>query len=1681
MNPIVRRILKILGWITVSIISLLILVLILIQIPGVQNFAKDKIVAYLQDKLKTKVVIGKLSIAFPKQIVLKDVYFEDQRKDTLLAGKELRVDIALLKLLSNEVNVDYLELNGIRANIYRVQSDTAFNFEYIVKAFASEQKKEPTPTDTTSTMKFHLNRIVLKNILTTFKDDETGNDVYFYLGNFETRIKDFDPGRQIYNVPRIAVSNIIARIYQYKPIIQNKAQPEPTEDTTAVATVYPTLGVDEIAFRNISFNYKNDISALLADLRIGELIAHPQNINLQSLLIQLKDVQLRNTTTKIVLGKTQQAQQVKDTVATKTKEQLSNPWKVQIAKVDFSNDALSYDDDNKPKAPSGMDFSHLNIQGFTFNADNLTFTPTEYSGNINQLAFNEQSGFSIRKFQTKFLYNDQQASLENLLLQTNNSSIQDKIAISYPSMESLTKNPGAIYVDANLANTSIAVKDILAFMPGFKRNMKGHEQSIIKINAVAKGYVRDLSIPNFEMSGFGKTYVKVSGNIKGLPDTKRTYYDVKITKLASTKNDILNFLPPKTLPDNVRLPDNFSLTGFLKGSINAFNTQLALRTNRGNVDVTGSMNTNKVYSAKATLTNVDVGYLAKQDTLVGKITLTANVNGAGLDPKTANMHYDVNVASAQVKGYEYKNLVLKGDADKGVVRTTANINDPNINLNLDATADIKPKYPSIGINLMIDTLNLSALHLITDSLTALHGQIVANMQSTNPDSLNGTLNINNLIVTRGGQTLSTDSLSLIATANAQQKSIVINSDALKASLTGQFRLTEFAQALQQTINRYYNLPGYKEQNIAAQNWELNATIIPTGLLLQLMPGMKGSDSTVIKTTFNSAANDLNLSVKNRLLVFNGQNIDSLNIAANTTNDRLNYGVSVNGIRTSSMHIYQTSFGGFVANNQLDFALNVKDSKNKAQYILAGLLNQVPNGTKLSLKPDSVVLNYTKWVVGANNFIQYDSTAGILVNNFSLSNAGQSLSINSTSQTMNAPVRIDFKDFQIGTITKIANQDSLLIAGIINGNAIITDPMKNPVFTSDLRIDNLVYQQDTIGNLVIQVNNQQANAFAANLALTGNNNDVKVSGMYYTGEGRMDLKLNLNQLNLAMLKGLSAGQLKNATGYLKGNVNISGTAAQPAVNGDLRFENASITPAITGAVLKLPNDAITVNSQGIHFNTFTMLDSAGNKAVITGDILTTDFKNYSFNLNLNADDFTVVNTQKTTNQLFYGKLNIDTDVKMRGDMNSPTVDANLRINKETDFAVVLPSSDPEVVSREGVVNFVDKNHTDSSKVVTDTIGVNQTQLRGMDVTANIETDSSAQFTLVIDERNGDAVTLKGRSDLAAGIDKSGKVSLTGSYELTSGSYQVSMTFLTRKFDIQRGSTITWTGDPTSANINITATYIANVPSIDLVEQQLSGRSQTDINRFKQKLPFQVNLIMTGELMKPIVAFDITLPESVLNQWPEVDARLTQIRAQESELNKQVFALLLLGRFVGENPFQSSAGGGGAGAAVRESASRILTDQLNQLAGNLIQGVDINFNLTSQTDYSTGQAANLTQLNVGVSKRLMNDRLKVNVGSNFELEGPQNSNRSASNIAGDVSADYLLTKDGRYLIRVYRRNQYRGVIEGQVVETGTSFMLTFDYNKLKELFERKKTKKNNKHNAGNNGNNNGNTGTVTDSAD
>jgi hypothetical protein len=239
--------------------------------------------------------------------------------------------------------------------------------------------------------------------------------------------------------------------------------------------------------------------------------------------------------------------------------------------------------------------------------------------------------------------------------------------------------------------------------------------------------------------------------------------------------------------------------------------------------------------------------------------------------------------------------------------------------------------------------------------------------------------------------------------------------------------------------------------------------------------------------------------------------------------------------------------------------------------------------------------------------------------------------------------------------------------------------------------------------------------------------------------------------------------------------------------------------------------------------------------------------------------------------------------------------------------------------------------------------------------------------------------------------------------------------------------------------------------------MSGLSQADKSAYKQKYPFIVLLKLRGAILHPEISFEIQLPpedKGILGG--AVNAKLNLLNADPSALNKQVFALLILGRFIQENPFQTDANGG-ASNIVRATVGKFLSAQLNQLSSKVVPGVELNFDIQSYDDYSTGQAQGRTQVELGLKKQLFNERISVQVGGNVDVEGAKAKQNSASDITSDVTIEYKLTKDGRYLLKGFRHNQYEGAIDGQLIETGMGVSYVHDFNKWKDFFRAPKKAK------------------------
>jgi translocation and assembly module TamB len=1661
-----------------TVVIILLIVILLVQTPYVQNIIRSKAEKYLSRKLNTRVEIGGLYVGFPRTVLLKNIYIEDKQKDTLLSAGLIHVDLSIWELLHSQVDIRELQLGDLTAKIKRNLPDTIFNFQFLADAFAGKPKTASSPTDTSS-MKMSLHELLLDNIRLVYKDTVTGNDDEVSIAHSVTQFDQFDPSAAQFNITSFTLKGLRARIVQGQPLVASA--PTPTSAPTPPPSRKSSSGsfwlrLGHIDLQNGDFDYRNTAGALFANLQLGHLAANVKTFDLSERIIDLKDIQLDSTQTAIRTGAIRTGAIAPHTTQTDS----SGNWRITVAAIRLNGNHVQFDNDARRHQAMGVDYAHLDLAGLTLHAAGLTYTGDSVSGKITRAQFQEKSGFQLDGLQTDFLYTDKQAYLRDLDLKTPGTTLQRNLSIHYSSPGGIANDPEHTQIDLDLRNSRVQVKDILSFVPSLRKQPAfSNPAGSWQINARVAGSLSALHIQTLQFSGLQDIRIDLSGTIQHPTDMRRLFADLDIRNLSGSRQGLVSLLPTNTLPQAINIPTHFDLHGKLKGGMDDLQTDIVLNSSSGTLTVKGLIRNfkdpkNAAYDAVVRTKALDLGFILRDDRQWGLVTAGFTVKGTGFDPQTANAKLNGTIASAIIRQYDYRDFQFDASVADKHFELQSSIRNTAVHFKLKASGDLANKFPALKLDWQIDTLDLHALHLVSDTLQ-FKGHITADFASTDPDSLLGNLKIGGISLVSGTHQLATDSIVLLAQRISGIEDIRFRSEMADLDLIGHYKINEIAPALRATIDKYYRTvasnshgagtdsamvgSGPAPGHFASQDWTMRLNLRVSPIVLALMPSLKGTDSIGAQIAFNSDRRDLQLALNAPRIQLGKQSFQKIAIRASTGDKELQYGVQLASATGSGFELHQSSVQGHLADDHLFTTVVLKDTKGKDRYRIAGQLDKSGSGEKFILNPDSLLLNYDQWVVSRDNYIQY-SPSGIVIKDFKITNKTETLQIASREQSPSSPIEVSFTDFKLSTLSRFAEQDSALVEGLLNGTAEVKNTLTNPVFTSDLKVKNLTYKRDTVGDLVVKVNNETANAYTADISLEGNRNDVRVKGNYYAGESRIDMKLDLNQLNLAAIRPFVSEQVQDLKGTLKGSLALSGSFDKPGINGNLHFDSTLVTPMISGEPLKLSKEDIEFDADGFNFSEFSLQDSAGNKATIDGNVFTKDYKDYDVDITINANNFRLVNAAEASNRLFYGKLNLDAAMNVTGDpLDALKVDGDIRVNKKTDFVLVLPQSSPEVVNRLGVVRFVDKAHPDDTLVDRRalTLAASNAEIKGFDVSLNIETDSNALLTMIIDERNGDALSARGRSNLVFGMDKSGKTDLTGAFEVESGTYALSLSALKRKFQIQHGSTITWTGDPTSAILDVSATYTANTPSIDLIANEISGRPQDEINKFKQKLPFQVTLKMEGDLLKPAITFDISLPTDVLTLWPDVDQKLQQIRVEQSEMNKQVFALLLLNRFVGEDPLNPAGGGASIGNIAFQSASQILTNQLDQLAASLIKGVDIHFDLNNEQDFSTGTEQDYTELNVSVSKQLFSERVSVNVGSNFDVQGTGSPNRNGSNLAGDVAVDYKLTQDGRYMIRAYRKNQYEAVVEGEVVETGVSFVLTFDYDKFREIFGKTQVEK------------------------
>jgi hypothetical protein len=1643
---------KIILWLTGILIGILLIGILLLQLPSVQTYLTQKVADYLQKKLKTRVEVKGVNVGFPKFIVLNGVYMEDLQKDTLLYSGHLAVDVDLLALRKKKVDINRIVLENLTGHIYRAENDSSYNYDFIVKAFSDSATV--TEKDTVATpWKISVNHIKLGKIFLTMRDNIARTNLLVNLGECNLDFETLDIEKSIYKLDKFQLAHTTLQYTDKSIPVASSEKEQP--DSPAFTTGLQKLDLEDIhvLYQTNSQTLKSDIGK--ASMQADTLDIGKQQISINSFLLEKGFITYHREQQAVIKDKPAKP------IPTGNPATPSKPWQVHIKDAKFIKNYLAFDDFNQTPKMKGLDFAHLFVSDFNAKAKDVVYKGTIIKANLEQLNFREKSGFEITKFQTQLTVTETDASITNLTFATPVSTVKGDIKAGYASLEKIADEYASAKIDAQIEPSHVAVADLLYFQPDVLATLSVRikKTDVIDVESKIKGKVSDLLIENLKIHTFQQTSLALKGNISNLPDINNTTFTLAIDDFATTAGDIYSVLPPAMLPQNVLIPSKINLKAKLSGNTHDFLTKVLLTTSLGNIQTHLNLKTNNDFSngsyrGSLQVMGAELGKLLRQEKMLGKCNLALGISGSGFKPEAINVQIDARVGLIEFQQYAYHNIIAEMKAISSLYSGKIEMADTNLNFVFNGRANLRKEIPAYIADLDLKNISWKALHF-TDKNLHSRLQMKANLRFKELDNINGNVDLWKLAVVNEGKVYAVDSLLYVSFQEKEKTDIKIDSDILSGRFRGNINLSGFAGALTNHFNRYFTIDdSVKQVKAKPQQFDFELKLRNPAIFTDiLIPDLDSLKPGLIKGNFDSQAARLNLDAEVFLLKYAGIKVDSFQLSINSDRRRLWAEARVAQVKHPSFHIFKTGFTTQVQNDTIQSRLTLLDSLQHQKYSIGTIAQSLKQQFKLHILQDSLLINARLWNINSDNMLLF-TKKGFFIRDVDLFSGNQHLLLANVNEQPSS-IKADFKNFELATLTTLIQSDTNWVTGLLNGDVQVFRQEKDTVFTSHLNIAKLTYEKANIGDISLVAEQKKSNRFDVNLKVTGNDNDLQIQGFYLTkGDNPLNFDVDCRKVQFANFAPFVKEQLKDFTGTGSGKIQVSGSPARPHLNGNFTFTNTSFNVIQLNNTFRIDRQTIYFDNAGLHFNSFALQDNQQQTATLTGDVLTRNYRFYRLRLHVSGNNFQVLNSTSEDNKMYYGKLFVNVEADIRGNSNKPVIAANLKVGTNSNLTYVVQQSEGTVAGQEGVIQWFDadvENDVFVKQMIKQTAPDSvRSGVKGFELTTNIEIDSTSTFAIVIDPIAGDQLKVKGETTLSLSIDPSGDIDLTGRYQVLSGTYNLSFfNLIKREFNLSRNSSITWSGDPLAANLDIQATYKVITSPLELMQNRLT--TESDKQQYRQRLPFLVSLNMKGVLTHPEISFGLAMAEDKQNDLSRnVDIRLKEINTDPSELNKQVFALFLLQRFFAENPLESSSSS--TETTVRTSVSKILTEQLNRFASQ-VKGIELQLDVNSFQDYSSGSAQGKTQLELGVSKNLFNDRLVVKVAGNVNLEGSSaTSQQSLSDFVGDLRLEYKLTKDGRLRITGFRQRSF-DLVSGELIETGGGIIYIRDYNAFRELFSSK----------------------------
>lgn len=1280
---------------------------------------------------------------------------------------------------------------------------------------------------------------------------------------------------------------------------------------------------------------------------------------------------------------------------------------------------------------------------------NLLVDGPNFSGDIRKLHFIDDHDIEVQNLTTDFSYTRKEMKLLNTTLESNTSVA--KADITFFRDGSFKDFNNKVKFEASIHKADISLHDLNKFYGEFG------ESDILHFSTEINGTLNNFNAKRMKLRSDSNLIVNGDFHVINAFDADKGFsVDAHLNNLVSDYEQLKGFLPnilEKSLPTIVKDFGRFKISGNAFITSDMIDAQVQMNSDLGSaitdIELTNIDNIDEAsYVGHVKVIDFELGKIMK-DSLVGKFSIDADVDGTGFTIENMNVIVDGKISKHQYKDYTYQNIDIFGELENKKFNGKLFANDPNLKMDFVGLADLSSEVYQFDFDAIIDYVDFNKLNLFKhDSISVLKGDININLKGNTVEDLAGNIHISQASYTNQNDLYLFKDFDITSTFSGKVRTIAFDSpDIINGKIEGVFKFNQLGKIAQNGIGSIYT--NY-HPNIVNEGQYLDFNIVIDDKIVEILfPEVAIGSNTFIKGALNADTNALELTLRSPKIDAYGTMIDSIRLQLNNQNPLFNTQLTIDKIAMKNYDISDLNLVNVTLNDTLYFRTQFMGGKSKTETFNLGFYHTIDENNKsvVGIQKSDITYKNKKWLLNPeenkkNKVVFETDFSAFEIQDFDMITGVQKIKLFGTTYGADEKnINVTFENVDLAGITP--DIEDWNFAGLINGELKYNQSQYDVLPLVDITIEDFFVNESYQGDLKLGIQGQNSvERFDVDVSIKENGDTSLLAyGVvdFTPKEPTIGMNIDFEKLKLDILSPIGDENFTNMRGYVYGKATLSGLLENPNMNGELHLDEAGVA---------LPYLNVDYDFEGttivkLHDQTFDIVDLSMRDVVenttgkLHGTISHTNFAEWKLDLNLSTQNLLVLNTVESEEELYYGKAFIDGGAKISGFTDNLTIDVNGKTNKGTYF--VIPLSDIKTISDSKLVTFISdyekvEDFNSPDKVLFE-------KFKGLAINFNLQVTKDAVVEMIMDKATGSSLKGSGTGDLQIEIDTNGKFNMYGDFIIDNGLYNFSFAGLAnKKFVAAKGGTISWNGNPYTAEINIETVYRVYANPKVVLESIYTNRD----------IPVDLIARFSGELYNSDIEFDVLIPDADPDVKSELDFKINQNENKMMHFGN----LLIFGNFYNDqaNLFQNGKGLG------EETAYQILSSALTGLISSGNDNFKLGVDFRSSSNFSDIDALN-TEDQVDISvKTKINDRILLD-GS---VGVPVGSNKQTT-LVGEASVEFLLNEEGTLRSTVFNRQneiQYTEEEEGYTQGVGLSY--TFDFDNGGELleklgFKKKKTKK------------------------